>query len=63
MKRSLRIIIALLIFAAGIYYSSFFALIGLILLLTRIFKVCPIRVLTGKQACPLGVCPISKKKN
>nr|WP_317986809.1 hypothetical protein [Campylobacter canadensis] len=35
-------IIALLIFAAGIYYSSFFALIGLILLLTGIFKVCPI---------------------
>lgn len=28
LERSLRIIIALLIFAAGIYYSSFFALAG-----------------------------------
>ncbi|EAH4568948.1 DUF2892 domain-containing protein [Campylobacter jejuni] len=63
LERSLRIIIALLIFAAGICYSSFFALAGLIPLLTGIFKVCPIRVLTGKQACPLGVCPIPKKKN
>ncbi|TQR34654.1 DUF2892 domain-containing protein [Campylobacter sp. MIT 99-7217] len=61
LERSIRIILAMLIFIAGLYYASWWGLIGFIPLLTGFFGVCPIRVWTGKQACPLGICPISKK--
>ncbi|EAI2156532.1 DUF2892 domain-containing protein [Campylobacter coli] len=63
LERIIRIILALVIFSVGVYYASWWALIGFTPLLTGIFGVCPIRVWTGKQACPLGVCPISKKKD
>ncbi len=64
LERVIRIVLALAVFGiVGGYFGSWWALVGLIPLLTGIFKVCPIRVWTGKQACPLGVCPISKKKN
>ncbi|MBX1886133.1 YgaP family membrane protein [Campylobacter peloridis] len=62
-ERILRIALSMLAFSLGIYFSTWWGLLGLIPLLTGIFGVCPIRVLSGKQACPLGVCPISKKKN
>ncbi|TXE81681.1 DUF2892 domain-containing protein [Campylobacter peloridis] len=62
-ERILRIALSILAFSLGIYFSTWWGLLGLIPLLTGIFGVCPIRVLSGKQACPLGVCPISKKKN
>ncbi|AJC84679.1 DUF2892 domain-containing protein [Campylobacter peloridis] len=62
-ERILRIALSMLAFSLGIYFSTWWGLLGLIPLLTGIFGVCPIRVLSGKQACPLGVCPISKKKS
>ncbi|HEC1773284.1 TPA: DUF2892 domain-containing protein [Campylobacter lari] len=63
LERVLRIALAIVAFSLGVYFSTWWGLLGLIPLLTGIFAVCPIRVLSGKQVCPLGVCPISKKKN
>ncbi|MCV3373562.1 DUF2892 domain-containing protein [Campylobacter lari] len=63
LERVLRITLAIVAFSLGVYFSTWWGLLGLIPLLTGIFAVCPIRVFSGKQACPLGVCPISKKKN
>ncbi|MBT0825768.1 DUF2892 domain-containing protein [Campylobacter lari] len=63
LERVLRIALAIVAFSLGVYFSTWWGLLGLIPLLTGIFTVCPIRVLSRKQACPLGVCPISKKKN
>ncbi|TEY04468.1 DUF2892 domain-containing protein [Campylobacter sp. US33a] len=60
-EKVVRIILALAIFGLGVYFASWWGLIGLIPLLTGVFGVCPIRVWTGKQTCPLGICPISKK--
>ncbi|CAM4052086.1 YgaP family membrane protein [Campylobacter armoricus] len=62
-ERILRITLAIVAFSLGIYFSTWWGLLGFIPLLTGIFGLCPIKVLSGKQACPLGVCPISKKKN
>ncbi|WP_139452828.1 DUF2892 domain-containing protein [Campylobacter armoricus] len=62
-ERILRIALAIVAFSLGIYFSTWWGLLGFIPLLTGIFDLCPIKVLSGKQACPLGVCPISKKKN
>ncbi|WP_139451821.1 DUF2892 domain-containing protein [Campylobacter armoricus] len=62
-ERILRIALAIVAFSLGIYFSTWWGLLGFIPLLTGIFGLCPIKVLSGKQACPLGVCPISKKKN
>lgn len=61
-ERIFRIALSLVAFSLGIYFSTWWGLLGLIPLLTGAFGVCPIRVLSGKQECPLGVCPISKKK-
>ncbi|MBT0828111.1 DUF2892 domain-containing protein [Campylobacter lari] len=63
LERVLRIALAIVVFSLGVYFSTWWGLLGLIPLLTGIFAVCPIRVFSGKQACPLGVCPISKKKS
>ncbi|EGO4877105.1 DUF2892 domain-containing protein [Campylobacter lari] len=63
LERVLRIALGIVAFSLGVYFSTWWGLLGLIPLLTGIFAVCPIRVLSGKQTCPLGVCPISKKKN
>lgn len=61
LERVLRLVLAVVIFALGFFYGSWWGLIGLIPLVTGVFGVCPLRVLMGKQECPLGVCPLSKK--
>ncbi|MCR6570076.1 DUF2892 domain-containing protein [Campylobacter insulaenigrae] len=62
-ERFFRILLSMCAFSMGIYFSTWWGLLGLIPFLTGLFGICPIRVLSGKQACPLGICPISKKKN
>ncbi|WP_289180987.1 YgaP family membrane protein, partial [Helicobacter japonicus] len=44
------------------YFESLWGLLGLIPLLTGVFGVCPLRVWTNKQACPLKNCSIFKKE-
>ncbi|WP_334086241.1 DUF2892 domain-containing protein [Helicobacter typhlonius] len=60
-ERIIRVVLAFVIFAAGFYFESLWGLVGLIPLLTGAFGFCPLYVWTGRQACPLGACPISKK--
>ncbi len=40
--RVLRLIIGLIILGLGIYYESFIGFIGIIPILTAIFRICPI---------------------
>lgn len=60
MERIIRVVMALVIFGVGLYFSSWWGLIGLIPLLTGAFGFCPLYVMIGKQSCPFG-CSISKK--
>ena len=61
-ERIIRIVIAFAIFGIGFYFESLWGLLGLIPLLTGVFGVCPLRVWTNKQACPLKNCSIFKKE-
>ncbi|AGZ81880.1 DUF2892 domain-containing protein [Campylobacter fetus] len=52
-ERILRIILGLIILAVGwFFYSSLWALIGLIPLITGLVGFCPIYRMIGKQSCP-----------
>lgn len=51
--RIARIIIGLLILVAGFYYGSWFGLIGIVPILTGIFRFCPAYVPFGFSTCPL----------
>lgn len=61
-ERIIRVVLAFVIFAAGFYFESLWGLLGLIPLLTGAFGVCPLRVWTNKQACPLKSCSVFKKE-
>lgn len=61
-ERIIRVVLAFVIFAAGFYFESWWGLVGLIPLLTGAFGVCPLRVWTNKQACPLKSCSVFKKE-
>ena len=49
--KTIRIILGVLIGAAGLYFSSWWGLIGLIPLLTGIFGTCGIYSLIGVSTC------------
>ncbi|OCR88587.1 DUF2892 domain-containing protein [Campylobacter fetus] len=52
-ERILRIILGLIILAVGwFFYSSLWALIGFIPLITGLVGFCPIYRMIGKQSCP-----------
>lgn len=50
--RILRIIAGVAIIGAGIYFNSLWGAIGLIPLLTGIFRFCPAYKLLGMNTCP-----------
>jgi len=50
--KTIRIILGVLIGAAGIYFSTWWGLIGLIPLLTGIFSTCGLYSLFGVSTCP-----------
>ena len=50
--KTIRIILGVLIGAAGIYFSTWWGLIGLIPLLTGIFGTCGLYSLFGVSTCP-----------
>lgn len=49
--RILRIIAGLIIIGVGVYYSSWWGAVGLIPLLTGIFRFCPAYKLLGMNSC------------
>ncbi|MCB1106191.1 MAG: DUF2892 domain-containing protein [Opitutaceae bacterium] len=49
--RVLRIIVGLVILGAGYYYQSWWGLVGLVPLLTGIFRFCPAYLPFGLSSC------------
>ncbi len=49
--RALRIILGVMIIAAGVYYKSWWGLIGLVILLTGILGKCMLYELLGVNTC------------
>lgn len=49
--RALRIIVGLVILGAGYYYQSWWGLVGLVPLLTGIFRFCPAYLPFGLSSC------------
>lgn len=52
LDKSIRIVIALIIFGVGYYYQSWWGLIGLIPLVTALVGWCPAYRLLGISSCP-----------
>jgi len=48
----IRIILAVIIGAIGVYFGTWWGLLGLIPLLTGIFGVCPLYMIFGVRTCP-----------
>lgn len=51
--RILRIVLGLAIIGAGIYFKSYWGLIGLVPLLTATLRFCPLYPIIGLSTCPL----------
>ncbi|WP_201586491.1 YgaP family membrane protein [Psychrobacter jeotgali] len=49
--RMLRIIAGIIIIGLGIYYQSWWGVIGLIPLITGLFRVCPLYKMLGMNTC------------
>lgn len=49
--RMLRIIAGIIIIGLGIYYQSWWGIIGLIPLITGLFRVCPLYKMLGMNTC------------
>jgi hypothetical protein len=49
--RALRIIVGLAVLGAGYYYQSWWGLVGLVPLLTGIFRFCPAYLPLGLSSC------------
>ena len=52
LDRALRIIAGLALLGAGYYFKSWWGLIGIIPLLTAVFRFCPAYVPLGFSSCP-----------
>ena len=50
--RALRILVGLVVLGAGYYYQSWWGLVGLVPLLTGVFRFCPAYVPFGLSSCP-----------
>lgn len=50
--RILRVVAGITIIGAGIYFNSLWGVIGLIPLLTGLFRFCPAYKLLGINSCP-----------
>lgn len=53
----LRIILGVIILGAGIFYSSWWGIVGLVLILTGIFKFCPLYTTLGISTCKTEEMP------
>ncbi|MDN6308851.1 MAG: DUF2892 domain-containing protein [Psychrobacter sp.] len=49
--RMLRIIAGVIIIALGAYYQSWWGIVGLIPLLTGVFRFCPLYTMVGVNTC------------
>ncbi|WP_350560158.1 DUF2892 domain-containing protein [Psychrobacter sp. CAL346-MNA-CIBAN-0220] len=49
--RLLRIVVGLAIIAIGLYYQSWWGVIGLVPLLTGAFRFCPLYTMLGTNTC------------
>lgn len=52
--RTIRLVLAIVIFALGLYFQSWLGLIGLIPLVTGLVGWCPIYAVFGLSTCPLN---------
>ena len=50
-ERLLRIIAGVVIIALGLYYGSWWGVIGLVPLLTGLFRFCPLYTMLGMNTC------------
>ncbi len=50
-ERTLRIVAGLIIIGLGVYYQSLWGVIGLIPLLTGLFRFCPLYRMLGMNTC------------
>lgn len=49
--RMLRIIAGVIIIALGAYYQSWWGIVGLVPLLTGVFRFCPLYTMVGVNTC------------
>jgi len=49
--RTLRIIAGVIIIAVGVYYQSWWGVVGLVPLLTGLFRFCPLYTMLGANTC------------
>ncbi len=49
--RMLRIVAGVIIIALGVYYQSLWGIIGLVPLLTGLFRFCPLYTMLGMNTC------------
>ncbi|MGO1251591.1 YgaP family membrane protein [Psychrobacter sp.] len=49
--RMLRIIAGVIIIALGVYYQSWWGIVGLVPLLTGVFRFCPLYTMVGVNTC------------
>ncbi|SNT70624.1 DUF2892 domain-containing protein [Psychrobacter sp. LV10R520-6] len=50
-ERLLRIIAGIIIIGVGVYYESWWGVVGLIPLLTGLFRFCPLYAMLGMNTC------------
>lgn len=50
-ERRLRIIAGIVIIALGVYFQSWWGIVGLIPLLTGLFRFCPLYTMLGMNSC------------
>ncbi len=50
-ERTLRIVAGLVIIGLGVYYQSLWGVIGLVPLLTGLFRFCPLYTMLGINTC------------
>ncbi len=51
--RILRLVLGLAIIGAGVYFKSYWGLVGLVPLLTASLRFCPLYPLVGINTCPI----------
>lgn len=51
--RMLRVIAGVIIIAVGVYYQSWWGVVGLVPLLTGLFRFCPLYKMLGTNTCKL----------
>lgn len=51
--RMLRVIAGVIIIAVGVYYQSWWGVVGLVPLLTGLFRSCPLYKMLGTNTCKL----------